>query len=92
MLTQEEKNNAEENLKKIQNEIYNLKADIAFLRKKEMKYRNYIKNKNKSRYEGNFWLSGKCFKKYNKHYRDLSVEERREYLRDRQRFLRKNKK
>lgn len=71
-----------------ENEFYENKIKMKWLREQLniLKYRNtrlerYISNSRRSKYSGLYAMNGVCYKLYGKKYKELNLEERKEYLR-----------
>ena len=80
-LTIEEKLNAE-------NELNNnvliekwLRSQIRIIQHRNNKLRNYLQHKKRKKRKEVFGINSVCYKTFGKKFRDLTVEERREYHR-----------
>ena len=79
-LSVEEKHNAANELMENRDKIEDLREQINALRYRNRKLYYYLYCSKKSKYNGLFTEQGECYQKYGKKARDLSAEERREYL------------
>ena len=80
-LTIEEKLNAENELKENRLVMKWLRQRINEIKYRNSKLENYLVNKKNSKHEGLYGIDGSCYKLFGKKFRDLTVEQRREYHR-----------
>lgn len=78
-LTLEEKLNAENELKENRFIMSWLRQQMANFKYRNKKLENYLKQRKYSKYNGIYGIDGGCYKMFGKKFRELTVEERREY-------------
>lgn len=73
-------------------EIDKLTQEILVIMKRQKKLRNFLYNSKKSKHHAMFGINGDCFQMYGQRFMDLPKEQKREYMRLKQRESRKKKK
>ena len=90
-LTIEEKLNAENELKENRLIMKWLREQLNAFKYRNARLTNYLEYKDKSKHEGLYGIDGSCYKMFGKKFRDLTVEEKREYHRVTKQNRRKTK-
>ena len=78
-LSIEEKLNAENELKENSFKIKQLREEINALKYRNKKLTYFLEASRKSKHKGLYGIDGTCYKMFSKRYRELNVEEEREY-------------